>query len=94
MSLNGIIIVNISGEVFDKLMVVGGDNTLNDVEVIDLSGQTLTCRKPANFTAEFGATGLFFKGYPTACGGFPWNRLCYKYDHLVIINFNLLSFYP
>ena len=69
-------------------MVIGGrDNAANfDVEVIDLSGNMMTCTKPANTpeSASLGMTGTYFKGYPTVCGGFASNvTACNQYDFQV-----------
>ena len=68
-------------------MVVGGHPTQanNDVELIDLSGQDRTCRKPENYPyAEEGSLGAYFEGKAIICGGhnYPATYVpdCYYYN--------------
>ena len=68
-------------------MVVGGDNALNDVEFVDLSGQQRTCNKPADSpggsTTHHGSTGAYFDGSPIICGAH--SSTCYRYNNNVRI---------
>ena len=70
-------------------MIIGGfDNSdaVSDVEIIDLSGQNKTCRKPANFPIKGASNGLYFDGNVLVCGGGdPNTNKCFKYNSLVII---------
>ena len=64
-------------------MVVGGMHAFNDVELIDLSGQGRTCRKPDDFPeAAWGSVGEYFQDRPLVCGGFKGDLLseCYYYN--------------
>ena len=65
-------------------MVVGGtpSSAFYDVELIDLSGQGRTCRKPDNFpSAERGSMGTYFQERALVCGGYPYTSECYYYQH-------------
>ena len=67
-------------------MVVGGNNfpthsAYFDVELIDLSGQERTCRKPANYPgAAYGSVGAYFKDKAFVCGGYHDISDCYYYN--------------
>ena len=64
-------------------MVIGGYGAFTDVEVINLSGDGKTCTNPANCPLDYGLKGIFFDGYPLACGGIgggDWKNECYKYN--------------
>ena len=64
-------------------MVVGGDPSFAafyDVELIDLSGQARTCRKPENIPqASRGSVGAYFAGRALVCGG-VYISDCYYYN--------------
>ena len=65
------------------LMVVGGNNAENDVELIDLTGQGRTCRKPDNYPgAARGSVGSYLGDNDTyVCGGeYPNVDTCFNYD--------------
>ena len=51
--------------VYDKLFVVGGyiSQAEKDVEVVDLSGQNLTCKKPKDFPVDGYSFGTFIDGH-------------------------------
>ena len=69
-------------------MVVGGQpySANFDVELIDLTGQGRTCRKPDNFPGpEEGSVGAYFEQKTSVCGGYTYNHShiytseCYYY---------------
>ena len=73
------------------LMVVGGfsypQNVDYDVELIDLSGQERTCRKPDDYPgAEKGSIGAYVQDRALVCGGYfydgapNYNSECYYYN--------------
>ena len=66
--------------VFTNLMIVGGQGSGGDVEIIDLSGDRKNCNKPSDHNYEWGATGLYFDGFATVCGGYSGTSNCYRYD--------------
>ena len=49
---------------YTALMVIGGDEYYsyprNDVEVIDLSGQEMSCPKPSDYPIPYGSTGHYY----------------------------------
>ena len=68
------------------MLVTGGNSDSNyDVEVINLANDGKTCAKPPNYPNRQAHVGMYFDGYPMACGGYitgsniPRND-CYKYD--------------
>ena len=64
-------------------MIVGGNPTLSDVEVINLSGDGQTCSKPANSPLQRSSTGIYIDGSPLICGGLEEtasSSKCYKYN--------------
>ena len=65
---------------FTKLMVVGGEFTGGDVEIVDLSGDRKTCIKPSNHNYDWGALGMYFDGFATVCGGYGGTSNCYRYN--------------
>ena len=65
-------------------MVVGYDETddsNHDVEIVDLTGQNKTCRKPANYYNRCASNGIFFNGKAMVCGGeYPVTNKCFEFD--------------
>ncbi len=62
-------------------MVVGGFQTRNKVEVIDLSGNGKSCSSFPDFPMGCGSVGTFINGKALVCGG--QGRKCYSYSMLV-----------
>ena len=65
------------------LMVVGGhpDPAHYDVELIDMTNQGRTCRKPDNYPgSERGAVGAYIGGRVKVCGGYVETSACYDYN--------------
>ena len=82
----------IAGVNYNVLMLIGGGEAVNDVELVDLSGQLRTCDKPSNVPVnmDWGQEGAFFDGQAIVCGGFDGGHVnleqssCFKYVHQVI----------
>ena len=70
----------------DKLVVVGGYSSQShyDVEVIDLSNNFLSCKKPAEIKLKGRSVGTYLDGRVVVCGGIDANDevtdLCYEHD--------------
>ena len=68
-------------------MVIGGFRTTYEVDVVDLSGQNLTCSKPANYPIASGSVAAFVNGSVIVCGGCyndtsDRTKDCYAYNNL------------
>ena len=64
-------------------MLVSGSPSaaMNDVELVDLSGQERICRKPQDFLgATESAVGAFVQGKAIVCGGYSYTNDCYFYN--------------
>ena len=65
-------------------MVVGGTPAIHDVELIDLTSQNRSCRKPDDFPgATIGMVGNYLKDQAIVCGGYispTYTADCFNYD--------------
>ena len=65
-------------------MVVGGFGAQRDVEIVDLSEEGKTCRKPPKISLSHSSIGTFFNGQASVCGGsLSETDLCLQYDSKV-----------
>ena len=73
-----------------KLMIVGGSEMVGKSELIDLSGQNLTCPPISDFPIQYGSVGIFINNKALVCGGYDeiyLYRDCYAYNMEVSIFF-------
>ena len=74
---------------YGKLVAIGGYNALNDVDVIDLSGQGVHCQSWHDYPYRTSSFGTFMDGEVLVCGGYNGNAgtvNCFTYDYEVKIN--------
>lgn len=62
---------------FTKLMVVGGYSAPGKVEIIDFSGQNLTCPNINDFNFDYGSVGTYINGKSLVCGGYTFSSAVY-----------------
>ena len=83
-----------------KLMVVGGypSASYGKAEIIDLSGQGLTCPTITDFPIDYGSVGTFINNKTLVCGGTQGSAQlpdCYSYNmqvNLVIIKYLVMLY--
>jgi hypothetical protein len=51
-------------------MMVGGNGANYDVELVDLSGNNISCQKPNDFPFAYGSIGTFLQNQALVCGGY------------------------
>jgi hypothetical protein len=66
----------------DIIMMVGGFTAENDVELVDISGNNISCQKPNDFPFALGSIGTFLQNQALVCGGYnpDYSNSCYVYD--------------
>jgi hypothetical protein len=67
----------------DLIMMVGGVGAYNDVELVYLSGNNISCQKPNDFPYTYASIGTFLQNQALVCGGRTSNdysNSCYVYD--------------
>ena len=67
-------------------MVVGGFPAYFFVEIVDISGQNLTCPALPNYPIEYGMVGTYINDKALVCGGHDngadFYGDCYSYNEL------------
>ena len=61
-------------------MVVGGYPDYFKSELIDLSGQKLSCPLIRNYPVQYGSVGTFINNKTLVCGGNYYTTECFSYD--------------
>ncbi len=82
-------------------MVVGGEpiTAHRKVEIIDISGQKLTCPSIPDFPVDYGSVGVFINNKAMVCGGHQtvsddYVSDCYSYNMEVILYFKIELYFP
>ena len=66
-------------------MAIGGFWSTGTAEIVDLSGQNMTCPNVSHYLYDFGSVGTFLINKPIVCGGEingvnSKTKHCYSYD--------------